>query len=65
MSSLLLIAMSTASHGDETIPDAEFLEFLGSWETQDGEWFDPRQLLDEQEKIKTSNESAEGVDNND
>lgn len=33
--------------------DLEFLEFLGSWETEDGEWVDPLELIekpmDEQE----------------
>lgn len=28
-------------------PSIELLEFLGDWETRDGEWLDPLQLLDE------------------
>jgi len=28
------------------MPGIEFLEFLGEWETDDGEWLDP-ELLDE------------------
>ena len=27
--------------------DLELLEFLGSWETDDGEWIDPTMLVDE------------------
>lgn len=34
---------------DET-PSMELLEFLGEWETQDGEWFDPVNFLDQQER---------------
>ena len=26
---------------DEAIPSMEFLEFLGEWETEQGEWIDP------------------------
>ncbi len=29
--------------------DLELLEFLGSWETDDGEWIDPTMLTDESE----------------
>jgi hypothetical protein len=28
-------------------PSLELLEFLGNWETSDGEWVDPNELLDE------------------
>ena len=31
--------------------DLELLEFLGSWETDDGEWIDPTMLADEPENI--------------
>ena len=30
--------------GRETSEDTEFLEFLGNWETDDGEWIDPEEL---------------------
>ena len=26
------------------MPDLDFLEFLGEWETADGDWFDPSTL---------------------
>ncbi len=36
------------------MPSLEFLEFLGDWETDDGEWIDPEELeqiaLDDQEQ---------------
>ena len=30
----------------ETPPSLELLEFLGAWETEDGEWIDPALLQD-------------------
>jgi len=38
-------------------PDADFLEFLGEWETTDGAWFDPlpenkNEQRDDQDKEK-------------
>lgn len=30
------------------LPDLEFLEFLGSWETDSGEWVDPTLFLEEE-----------------
>ena len=29
---------------DSEIPSLELLEFLGDWETDDGEWIDPEEL---------------------
>ena len=29
---------------DTEMPSLEFLEFLGDWETEDGEWIDPEEL---------------------
>ena len=29
---------------NETMPSIEFLEFLGEWETEEGEWIDPVEL---------------------
>ena len=31
---------------DTDMPSMEFVEFLGSWETDDGEWVDPTQFED-------------------
>lgn len=40
---LLWMAVSAAAAPPEAtpIPDADFLEFLGSWHTGDGRWVDP------------------------
>ena len=32
----------------EEIPSMDFLEFLGEWETEQGEWIDPVALEDEE-----------------
>ena len=34
----LLGACDAAAQADDTLPDAEFLEYLGSWEASDEEW---------------------------
>ena len=33
---------------EETKPSIEFLEFLGEWETNEGEWIDPIELEDDE-----------------
>jgi len=33
-----------ASKGSESEPASDFLEFLGTWETSDGQWVDPAEL---------------------
>jgi len=37
---------SAVSHDIEPSPDADFLEFLGSWQTEDGRWMDPFNMKD-------------------
>jgi|APSaa5957512535_1039671.scaffolds.fasta_scaffold216876_2 hypothetical protein len=50
----LLCAASTGFAAEEEseseldIPNLEFLEFLGSFETDDGEWIDPESLLSDE-----------------
>ncbi len=40
---LLLVLQLSAAYAEESNapPDADLLEFLGEWETADGDWFDP------------------------
>ncbi len=33
---------------NEVIPSVDFLEFLGEWETEEGEWIDPAELENEE-----------------
>lgn len=33
-----LLGLSAAAAPDDMLPDAEFLEYLGSWEASDEEW---------------------------
>ncbi len=47
---IALCALSISAVGEETgpeIPDDAFLEFLASWETEEGEWVDPFEFSDE------------------
>lgn len=51
---LLVLIMLTLPHisraepeDQETPPSAELLEFLGEWETVDGQWIDPAEFEDE------------------
>jgi hypothetical protein len=44
---MVLSLGATATYADsEDPPSAELLEFLGEFQTQEGEWFDPLNLLD-------------------
>ncbi len=43
-------------------PSLELLEFLGNWETEDGEWLDPIQLLEELEAESQTAEVEDGSD---
>ena len=54
---LLLLSMLSAGYGAEqetdavespAMPDLEFLEFLGQFETEEEEWIDPGSLLAEE-----------------
>ena len=40
---------------ESEMPSLEFLEFLGDWETEDGEWIDPEEL----EQIALSDQEQE------
>ena len=58
---LLLISQSTAlaeSPVSDDTPSLDFLEFLGEWETSDGEWVDPAMLeSDEFDKVTVNGEA--------
>ena len=52
--SLMVILMAQVATlvyaADESVaaePTADFIEFLGEWETTDGEWVDPNELATE------------------
>jgi hypothetical protein len=38
-----------AGPDEDTPPSMELLEFLGSWESPEGEWVDPMQLAEDME----------------
>ena len=48
------LIMPVTGAAEELAPDMEFLEFLGQWETTEGDWIDPLALkeLEEPESVK-------------
>lgn len=47
----------------EQLPDLEMLEYLGSWETEDGKWFDPLELFElAKNSLKTVEENRRADD---
>lgn len=47
---LLSIAIDANAASDDSNPSMELLEFLGEWQTKDGEWVDPMRFLDVSDK---------------
>jgi len=42
---LSIFSLSVAAENKQEKPSTELLEFLGEWETEQGEWFDPFWIL--------------------
>lgn len=54
---LLCLASFTLNADDsEQAPSPELLEFLGEWETKDGEWFNPLWIL---KNLKTASQQTD------
>ena len=51
MSVMMMLLSFSSLHAEESSttesPSIDFLEFLGEWETEDGEWIDPVELENE------------------
>ncbi len=56
-----LLAADPSTEPNET-PSLELLEFLGAWETEDGQWQDPLQLLAEMESEPQAKKPEGGSD---
>ncbi len=57
---LLSVSSSNAEEFNTTeLPSIDFLEFLGEWETEEGEWIDPLEL--EGEVFANLNEESEEI----
>ena len=59
---LLLAAFPSSTRGEDAVsfPDMALLEFLGSWETEKGEWIDPMLFRDAQvDGVRMSEESGD------
>ena len=47
---ILAVLTSSSLYAEQaSAPDVEFLEFLGEWQTKDGQWQDPIELMEMQE----------------
>jgi len=46
-------------------PSLELLEFLGDWETSEGEWQDPLEFMQELDALETDAQSAKVEDDQD
>jgi hypothetical protein len=44
-----MAAAEESTGGTDQLPSMELLEFLGGFETPEGEWLDPMMLVDERE----------------
>lgn len=64
MAGALSNTYAAESEQSEDAPDLEFLEFLGQFETDAGEWIDPDSLLTEEftELLETSTEANSSND---
>tara|TARA_B110000444_G_C18612330_1_gene488234 strand:- start:175 stop:417 length:243 start_codon:yes stop_codon:yes gene_type:complete len=64
MSGVLSNTVAAENEQSEDAPDLEFLEFLGQFETDAGEWIDPDSLITKEftELLEASTEA--GSDNN-
>ena len=59
------LAEEITNDEQQTAPSIDFLEFLGEWETEQGEWIDPETLKDKEltnlidttVKLKKNNEN--------
>lgn len=57
---IALIATGTAAAPGEDVPDAEFLEYLGTWDGSDEDWllFRERETADDDEQTDAGEELA-------
>jgi hypothetical protein len=54
---LVFAAVAAAADEDSTdMPSMELLEFLGEFQTEDGEWIDPMELSDMEQSEKQRND---------
>ena len=61
---LLLCTAAIASEQaeQEEMPSIEFLEFLGSWKTNEGAWVDPLQFIEEDQTSSPASDMENGKD---
>ncbi len=63
---LVLLTGSAALADDDELPDADFLEYLGSWEASDEEWLifeEADQVARRESGSETDEDESKGKDN--
>jgi len=55
-------AKTKSPAADETSVSMEFLEFLGTWETSDGEWVDPTEVQSADWPVISDDSADRGAD---
>lgn len=54
-----LMALPLVANAEDDAPDIELLEFLGAWQTADGEFLDPMLLAGEPDEIPPTEDHDE------
>ena len=54
-----IISFNAQATDDNNPPSTELLEFLGEWETREGEWFNPLWILKNMSSVQTKNTRTE------
>lgn len=61
---LTVLSLPATAKADEP-PSPELLEFLGNWETSEGEWQDPLELVKELDVVETDAQTVKVEDSRD
>jgi hypothetical protein len=61
---LTAVSLPATAKADEP-PSPELLEFLGNWETSEGEWQDPLELMKELDVVETDAQTVKVEDSRD
>lgn len=64
---VFLLSFNSVAEDEPDIPNLEFLEFLGSFETPDGKWIDPMEIenmLDKTDTLNTNTSDNHIIENN-
>ena len=58
--SMAMLLLSLSAIADDELPSPELLEFLGEWDTKEGEWFNPLWILKNLSSEKDTQDEVSG-----